>query len=121
MKKVKITVLKTTFDAELAAEYGVQGLKPCPMMRPGQVFYADYAKPDGLCDEAWKAIYQYVFALAHGAGEGLFYFGDWIRKPGVAIVSCNDGLRPVIFKLEATDRVSVPPAGEAYPAPEDME
>ena len=25
------------------------------------------------------------------------------RPPGVAIVSCNDGLRPVIMKLEATD------------------
>jgi len=32
-----------------------------------------------------------------------FYYGDWIREPGVAIVSCNDGLRPVIMKLEATD------------------
>ena len=62
---------------------------------------------DGFCDEAWKAIYQYVFALAHGTGEGLFYYGDWIRKPGVAICSCNDGLRPVIFKLEATDEESV--------------
>ena len=71
MKKVKITVLKTTLDEELAAEYGAEGLGPCPMLREGQVFYADYAKPDGLCDEAWKAIYQYVFALAHGAGEGL--------------------------------------------------
>ena len=50
----------------LAAEYGAEGLGPCPMLREGQVFYADYAKPDGLCDEAWKAIYQYVFALAHG-------------------------------------------------------
>ena len=36
-------------------------------------------------------------------GNQLFYYGDWIRKPGVAICSCNDGLRPVIFKLEATD------------------
>ena len=27
-------------------------------------------------------------------------------KPGVAIVSCNDGLRPVIMKLEATDEES---------------
>lgn len=109
MKKVKITVLKTTFDAELAAEYGVAGLTPCKMLKPGQVFYADYAKPDGLCDEAWKAIYQYVFALSHGAEDGLFYYGDWIRKPGVAIVSCNDGLRPVIFKLEATDIESSTP------------
>ena len=107
MKKVKITVLKTTFDKDLAAEYGAEGLTPCPMMREGQVFYADYAKPDGFCDEAWKVIYQYVFALAHGAGNDVFYFGDWIRKPGVAIVSCNDGLRPVIFKLEATSEDAV--------------
>ena len=103
MKKVKITVLKTTLDRELAREYGVPGLKECPMMKKGQVFYADYAKPEGFCDEAWKAIYQYVFALSHGMGENLFYYGDWIKTPGVAICSCNDGLRPVIMKLEVTD------------------
>lgn len=108
MKQVKITVLKTTLDTELAAEYGVDGLGPCPMLKAGQEFYADYAKPPGLCDEAWKAIYQYVFALSHGAEDALFYYGDWIKTPGVAIVSCNDGLRPVIFKLEATDRPSAP-------------
>lgn len=106
MKKVRITVLKTTLDKELAAEYGAEGLTACPMLKEGQVFYADYAKPEGFCDEAWKAIYQYVFALAHGAGGDVFYYGDWIRKPGVAICSCNDGLRPVIFKLEATDEPS---------------
>ena len=108
MKKVKITVLKKHFDAELAAQYGVRGLGACPMLKEGQVFYADYAKPAGLCAEAWKAVYQYVFALSYGAGKdgGLFYYGDWIRTPGVAICSCNDGLRPVIFKLEATDEES---------------
>jgi TIGR04076 family protein len=106
MKRVKITVLKTMFNEDLAAEYGVDGLTACPMHTEGQVFYADYAKPDGLCDEAWKAIYQYVFALAHGAGNQLFYYKDWIKKPGVAICSCNDGLRPVIFKLEATGEES---------------
>lgn len=106
MNRVKITVLKTTLDEELAKEYGAEGLKACPMLRAGQVFYADYAKPDGFCDEAWKAIYQYVFALAHGMGNDLFYYGDWIRRPGVAICRCNDGLRPVIFKLEATGEAS---------------
>ena len=106
MKKVKITVLRKTFISDLAEEYGPEGLGPCPMLREGQVFYADYAKPEGLCDEAWKAIYQYVFALEHGADTRLFYYGDWIRKPGIAICSCNDGLRPVIFKLEATDEES---------------
>lgn len=105
MYKVKITVLRRTIQQDLADEYGIEGLTKCPMMQEGQVFYASYAKPDGFCDEAWKAIYQYVFALAH-MGKGskeLWYFSDWIRKPGVAICSCNDGLRPVIFKLEATD------------------
>lgn len=104
MRTCTITVLKRTFDRELAAEYGVEGLGACPMLREGEVFYADYACPEGFCDEAWKAIYQYVFALAHGVGDHgeLFYYGDWIRKPGVAICSCNDGLRPVIFKIEQT-------------------
>lgn len=103
MNKVKITVLRKTFQQDLADEYGVENLQPCLMFEEGQVFYADWAKPEGFCDEAWKAIYQYVFALAHGAQKEVFYYGDWIKKPGVAICSCNDGLRPVIFKLEATD------------------
>lgn len=106
MKKVKITVIRKMFNEDLVREYGADSLTACPMLREGQVFYADYAKPEGLCDEAWKAIYQYVFALAHGAGNETFYYGDWIRKPGVAICSCNDGLRPVIFKLEVTDEES---------------
>ena len=106
MNKVKITVLKTTFDKELAEEYGAEGLGECPMHKAGEVYMADYAKPENFCDEAWKAIYQYVFALAHGSANELFYYGDWIRNPGVAICSCNDGLRPVIFKLEATNEKS---------------
>lgn len=107
MKRCKITVLKTMFNQELAAEYGAEGLTACPMLVEGQVFYADYGKPQGFCDEAWKAIYQYVFALSHGAGNGLFYYGDWIRRPGVAVCSCNDGLRPVIFKIEVTEEEAV--------------
>ena len=71
MKKCKLTVLKTTLQEDLAKEYGIPGLGTCPLMKEGQVFYADYAKPEGFCDEAWKAIYQYVFALANGA-EGWF-------------------------------------------------
>ena len=104
MKRCKITILQRTLNEELAREYAAPGFTKCPMMREGQVFYADYAKPEGFCDEAWKAVYQYVFALSHGAGK--FYFGDWITKEGVAICSCNDGLRPVIMKIERTDQDS---------------
>ncbi|MFR4117881.1 MAG: TIGR04076 family protein [Bilophila wadsworthia] len=100
MKRCRITVLKRHFDEELAKNTA-QGNRQVSDAQGRAKFYADYAKPDGFCDEAWKAIYQYVFALAHGSGQ--FYYGDWIEKPGVAICSCNDGLRPVIFKVERTD------------------
>ena len=42
MKKVKITILKTMLNEDLATEYGICGLKACPMMQVGDVFYADY-------------------------------------------------------------------------------
>ncbi|MDR3153235.1 MAG: TIGR04076 family protein [Deltaproteobacteria bacterium] len=101
MKKCRITVLKRNFDEELAREYGVKGLGKCPLHAEGQAYLADWARPDGFCDEAWKAIYQYVFALAHGSST--FFHDDWIAKPGVAVCSCNDGIRPVIFKVERID------------------
>ena len=116
MKRCKITILQRTLNEKLAREYAAPGFTKCPMMREGQVFYADYAKPEGFCDEAWKAVYQYVFALSHGAGK--FYFGDWITKEGVAICSCNDGLRPVIMKIERTDGGFKPRSAVSHLAPE---
>ena len=103
MQKCKITVLKTHFDEELAKEYGAKNIGKCPLHEVGQIYFADYAKPENFCDEAWKAIYQYVFALSHGSG--VFYNGSWIEKLGVAICSCNDGIRPVIFKVEREEDV----------------
>ena len=101
MKKIRIEVIKLNFDEELAKAYAVDGFGQCPIHKLGDVYYTGFMKPQGLCDEAWKAIYQYVFALSHGA-DG-WYDNTWIKPPGVAICSCNDGLRPVIFKIERTD------------------
>ena len=41
-----------------------------------------------------------ALALSHGA-EG-FYDG-WMKNPRSAMLSCNDGFRPVTFLLEALD------------------
>lgn len=109
MYKCKLTVLETTFNEKQAKEFGAPGIGKCPLMREGQVFYADYAKPEGFCDEAWKAIYQYVFALSNGANmTDSWYYGDWMNEKhkDKAICSCNDGIRPVIIKVERTDEVS---------------
>ncbi len=107
MTKVKITVLKTEFYEDLARTYGRKELGPCAAMKEGQVFYADVKCPQGFCHTAWNCIYQYVFALANGGGKEGFFYNDWTVEPGVAISCCNDGFRPVIFKLEATDIPSV--------------
>lgn len=100
MKKCKIKVIKTTFDEGLAKEYGVTCAYPAHKV--GEVFYADFAKPEGFCDEAWKAIYQYIFALCHMDEKTLLY-DDWIQTPGVSINSCNDGIRTVVFKITRLD------------------
>ena len=65
MKKVKITILKTMLNEDLIKEYGISGLKACPMMKVGDMF-SDYTKPEDFYDEAWKAIYQYVFTISIG-------------------------------------------------------
>lgn len=102
MKRIKITVLRRTLNEELVKEYGVDNLGICTALKEGQVFYTGLGKPDGFCDGAWHAIYPYVFALANGAKS--FWFNDsWVRNERLAIACCNDGLRPVFFKLEATD------------------
>ena len=48
MKKCKITVLRKTFQKDLAEEYGIDGLTTCPMLQEGQVFYADWECPEGF-------------------------------------------------------------------------
>ncbi len=70
-------------------------------MRLGRVFISEnWTKPEGMCDSAWETMSPFVMALAHGA-EG-FYDG-WMKNPRSAMISCNDGFRPVSFLIEALD------------------
>jgi len=39
--------------------------------------------------------------LSHG-GEN-FYDGNWLNDKNIAICSRNDGIRPVIFRIEPID------------------
>lgn len=114
MKRVKITVLKTTLDRDLAEEYGAEGLTACPMLREGQVFYADYAKPEGFCDEAWKAVYQYAFALAHGAGRGCSTTETGFASPAWPFVAATTACGPLSLSWRPRTRrpsPATPPCG----------
>ena len=50
MKVVKITVLDTSLREDLVAKYGNPGLKPCGVLKAGDVFYATNTCPRGMCD-----------------------------------------------------------------------
>ncbi len=100
MKKIKITAMKTARYDDLIEKYENPISHACDM-KEGQVFLANgWKKPNGFCDSAWESISPFVMALAHGGED--FYDG-WMRNKKSAMISCNDGFRPVSFLLEATD------------------
>ncbi len=101
-KKVKITVIKTAFHADLVEKYcGRETYLPCTMNPEGSVYYTNgWRKPKGLCDNAWKCMANYALALASGGGH---IFDGWMKNDKQAVVSCDDGLRPVTYLLEALD------------------
>ena len=100
MKKVKITVMKMGCYPDLMAEYENPMEHACDM-ELGQVFVADgWNRPEGVGLSAWEGRPPVVLALASGGGS--FYAG-WMKNPRSAMISCNDGFRPVSFLLETVD------------------
>lgn len=72
-------------------------------MKEGDVFVANgWQKPEDFCDSAWDSISPFVLALASG-GEDIY--DGWMKNPKSAMISCNDGFRPVSFLLEAAEEV----------------
>ena len=70
-------------------------------MKEGDVFVANgWQKPDGFCDSAWDSISPFVLTLASG-GEDIY--DGWMKNPKSAMISCNDGFRPVSFFLETAE------------------
>ncbi|MBR3083299.1 MAG: TIGR04076 family protein [Oscillospiraceae bacterium] len=100
MKNVRITVKRIARYDDLIAQYENPIEHACDM-KVGQVFLCQgWQKPEGFCDSAWETVSPFVLALAHGAQD--FYDG-WMKNKASAMLSCNDGFRPVSFLLEALD------------------
>ena len=100
MKKVRITVKKIASYPDLMEEYENPIEHACSM-KLGQTFIANgWARPDGFCGSAWDTVSPFVMTLAYG-GENIY--DGWMKNPKSAMISCNDGFRPVSFLLEALD------------------
>jgi uncharacterized repeat protein (TIGR04076 family) len=83
---------------DLSAKYENPIEHACDL-EEGQVFISKEAnRPDGLCESAWESLRPFVEQLAAGGGN---FFDGWMKNPASAMISCNDGFRPVSFLVEA--------------------
>ena len=100
MKSVKITVLKQTQYKDLIQKYENPIEQACTL-KVGDTFVSVNAqKPENLCDSAWESMEKFVKELAEGGGN---FFDGWMKNKHSAMISCNDGFRPVTFYIETVE------------------
>ena len=100
MKKIRITAIRKASYPDLMAQYENPIEHACDVQEGQQWISADGKCPEGMCPEAWKSMREFVEALARGEGN---FFDGWMKNPMSAMISCNDGLRPVSFYLEVME------------------
>ncbi len=100
MKKCRITVMRKAKYTDLSEKYE-NPIKHACDLEEGNVFIANgWEKPEGLCQSAWDSMSPFVLTLSHG---GTDLYEGWMKDPHSAMISCNDGFRPVSFLIETLD------------------
>ena len=100
MKSVRITVMRIVKHEDLMEKYENPIEHAC-FMKEGQTFVSEDGQiPKGFCDSAWDSMEYFVRELAAGGGD---FFDGWMKNPKSAMISCNDGFRPVSFLLETVE------------------
>ena len=100
MKKVKITAVRKACYSDLMAQYENPLEHPCDV-EEGMVWVSEHGeKPENFCQSAWESMRPFVMELAAGGGN---FFDGWMKDPYSAMISCNDGFRPVSFYIQAMD------------------
>ena len=103
--KVKITVLRRECYQDLQEKYLADPKSgACPFFKDSQEFIVtpeSYMQMMNgtFCAEAWDAINRYVYTALNGGA----IMKGWTNDERVMIACCNDGTRPVIFKIERLD------------------
>ena len=97
MYDIRITAIRKANYSDLQARYENLIEHTCDVQEGQTWIAAGGQMPAGMCPSAWESMRWFVEELA--AGRGNFYDG-WMRNPYSALISCNDGFRPVSFLLE---------------------
>ena len=94
MLRIKINVMRRAWYDDLIEEYENPIEHACDMQL-GQTFIVENGeRPAAMCESAWQTLQPFVKELAEGGGN---FFDGWMRNPHSAMLSCNDGFRPVSF------------------------
>ena len=97
MNTIIITVMRKALYPDLMEQYENPIENACDIEEGQEYICRKCEKPDGLCDSAWESMLPFIKELAQGGGD--FYDG-WMKNPKSAMISCNDGFRPVSFCIE---------------------
>jgi len=100
MNKVRITAVRQTVYEDLMARYENPIEHACDVCVGQQWISIDGQRPEGLCESAWESMSTFVESLAHGEGN---FFDGWMKDPMSAMISCNDGFRPMSFYIEVVE------------------
>ena len=98
MNQVRITAVRQTVYDDLMAQYENPIEHACDVSIGQRWVSVNGQRPAGLCPSAWDVMRPFVVSLARGQGN---FFDGWMQNPMSAMISCNDGFRPVSFYLEA--------------------
>ena len=105
MAKCKVTVIDKKCYPELQEKYLADPKSGvCPVFEVGQEFLFDGTTYESMnkgkfCMEAYDAINRYIYTAIQGGS----IMRGWTNDEKMMIACCNDGTRPVIFKIERVD------------------
>lgn len=94
--------MRREYYQDLADQYLADpNVGKCPRFFDGQEFIVDkqnyLSMLDGkFCSEAWDCVSRYIYAALQGGS----IMRNWTNDEKMMIACCNDGCRPVIFKIE---------------------
>ena len=111
--RVRATVIKCNVDEDLQTQYLADPHSgPCPCFHVGDnyEFWREDDRDDFWhfggnecghfpCAEAWDCISRYIYAALQGGAV----MSGWTNDERMMIACCNDGTRPVVFRIERED------------------
>ena len=107
--KCRVTVIDKKCFPELQSKYLADPKSgECPFYNVGDTFlFERYGDEDTFwregngtqCAEAWDCISRYIYTALQGGS----IMRNWTNDEHMMIACCNDGTRPVIFKIERLD------------------